>query len=401
MSILRRRRFSSRQGILCLCLSLVLAGCSDMPRPSTNATRSNLIRSHLGNTYPNIIVGWGDSMTAGDEGVTDAGSYPALLQAQISGQVENMGIGGQTSTQIGVRQGGVPSYVTVEGGSIPAQGGVAVKFATGYEPVTDPTRSVRGSIMGVEGTVTLSGFLPAGTFTFTPAAGRQTPLTVVGTPQFIPDKPYQNYLPVFWEGRNNLLKTSAGPYGPSQIESDIAAQVATLPADSNYLVLSVLNENAKAERKGGPNYATLTTLNNALAATYGTHYLDVRSLLVNSYDPSSPVDVTDYENDMPPTSLGAISAEGTLVDAIGTTDKTFTINLTSGKLRAYATLVIDNESIQCLVISASTATDCIRGYGGSLSSHIAGSAVTQHDGTHLNKQGYTIVANAVAKKLGL
>ena len=395
------KRFLYRQGILLL--SLVLAGCSDMPRPSANTTGSNLIRSRLRiNTYPNTIVGWGDSMTAGNQGVTDAGAYPTLLEAQINGrQVVNEGIGGQTSSQIGVRQGGVPSYVTVEGGSIPAQGGVTVKFATGYEPVTLPTRSIQGSIMGVEGVVTLAGFLPGGTFTFTPVAGSHTPVTVVGTPTFIPDKPYQNYLPVFWEGRNNLLKTAAGPYGPTQIEADIAAQVATLPAGSNYLVLSVLNENGPGDRKGGAGYATLMTLDNALAATYGTHYLDVRTLLVNSYNPASPVDVTDYENDMPPTSLGAIAGEGTLVNAIGTTETTFTVNLTSGTLRAYTNLVIDNESIHCLAVSGSTVSNCIRGYGGLLSSHIAGSAVTERDGTHMNKEGYAIVANAVAKKLGL
>ncbi len=347
----------------------------------------------------NRIVCWGDSITAGDEGVTDTGNYPALLQAQIGGVVVNEGIGGQTSTQIGVRQGGVTSYVTVEGGSIPAQGGVTVKFATGYEPVTLPTHSIQGSIVGVEGIVTLSDFLPGGTFTFTPLANRERPVTVDGTPPFIPDKPYQKYLPVFWEGRNNLLATSAGPYGPSQIESDIAAQVATLRTGSNYLVLSVNSENAPAERKGGTIYDTLMTLNNDLAATYGRHYVDIRSILVNSYDPSSPVDVTDYENDMPPTSLWAISGEGTLVDTIGTTDPTFTVNLTAGSLRAYATLIIDNESIRCLAVSGSTVSDCTRGYGGEVSSHSAGSAVTQRDGVHLTKQGYAIVANAIAKIL--
>src|SRR5579871_167327 len=118
---------------------------------------------------PHHIVCWGDSMTLGYNGETDIGNYPEDLEAIIGPQVVNMGIGGQTSTQIGVRQGAIPAYATVEGGWIPRTGGVAVKFAPGYEPVTDPLRTIRGSIDGVEGDLTLSDFLPnGGVITFTP-----------------------------------------------------------------------------------------------------------------------------------------------------------------------------------------------------------------------------------------
>lgn len=378
-----------------LLISALLAGCADPRSSNGNAAR-------LGKTIvqgPNAIVCWGDSMTEGNDGITDIGSYPSLLQASIGPQVVNLGIGGQTSTQIGVRQGGVLSYVTVQGGTIPAQGGVAVKFAAGYEPVTLPTRTLTGSIAGVQGTISLSTLLPSGTFTFTPAAGSHTPVTVNGTSRFTPNAPYRTYLPIFWEGRNNLFSTTAGPWGPAQIESDIAAQIASLPAGLNYIVLPVLNENTAGERKGGANYAILMNLNNTLAATYGTHFLDIRALLVNAYTPSSPVDVTDHNYDMPPTSLEAISAQGTLAGNIGKTDTTFTVNITAGSLRAYQNLVIDNESIRILTISGSTVTLCTRGYGGIQASHSAGAAVMQRDPTHLNKGGYAIVANAVQSKL--
>ena len=380
-----------------LLLPGLLAGCSDARWLSAGVAKTSSIIVK----GPNSIVCWGDSMTAGNEGVTNAGAYPIILQTSIGPQVVNQGIGGQTSTQIGARQGGVPTYATVEGGMIPAQGGVTVKFATGYEPTTDPYQTVRGSINGVEGNLTLSNVLPAGVFTFTPVAGSRIPMAVTGTPRFVPDTPYQNYLPVLWEGRNNLFPTTKGPSGPAQIESDIASQVASLPKGLNYLVLSVLNQNYAAERKGGANYVTLMDLDNRLSSTYGSHYLDVRSTLVSSYDPTSPVDVTDYNSDMIPTSLGAITAQGSLVGHIGKTDTTFTVKLTAGALTAYNNLVIDNENIRIMTISGSTVTSCVRGYGGTLGSHAAGAAVTQRDPTHLNKQGYTIVANAVAKKLGL
>ena len=378
-----------------LVASVLLAGCAN-PRPSAgNAGR-------LGKAIvqgPNAIVCWGDSMTEGEDGVTDIGSYPSLLQTSIGPQVVNLGISGQTSTQIGVRQGGVASYVTVQGGTIPANGGVPVSFATGYEPVTLPTRSLQGSIAGVEGIVTLSNILPSGTFTFTPVAGSHTPVSVTGTQRFIPDTPYQSYLPIFWEGRNNLFTTTAGPWGPGQVQSDIAAQVAALPSGLNYLVLPVLNQNYAGERKGTANYAAIISFNNSLAATYGTHFLDVRSLLVNAYNPASPVDVTDHSYDMPPTSLGAIAAEGTLVGSIGNTNTTFTVNVATGGLHIGQNLVVDNESIRILAISGSTVTACTRAYGGALASHSAGAAFILRDPTHLNKEGYTIVANAVQSKL--
>jgi len=387
-----------RFGSICLgslAVSVLLAGCAG-PRSSIGGA------AKLGKTFvqgPTTIVCWGDSMTAGDDGITDFGSFPALLQTTIGPQVVNMGIGGQTSTQIGVRQGGVASYVTVQGGTIPAHGGVAVRFATGYEPVTLPTRSLKGSIAGVEGTITLTGFLPSGTFTFTPVAGSHTPVTVNGNARFIPDTPYQSYLPVFWEGRNNLFSTAAGPWGPAQIESDLATQIASLPAGLNYIVMPVLNQNYAGERKGTANYAAVLSINSTLAATYGIHFLDIRSILVNSYNPSSPVDVTDYGYDMPPTSLGAVSAEGTLAASIGITDTSFAVNVASGSLHPYQNLVIDNESIRILAVNGSTVTSCTRGYGGIQASHSAGAAATLRDPTHLNKEGYAIVANAIKNKL--
>ena len=372
-----------------LCLVGCVAGCS------------NSVRSVPGNPQPSstAIVAWGDSMTEGDAGVVDQGEYPAMLADLIGRPVFNRGIGGQTSSQIGVRQGGIPTYVTVVGGSIPTSGnGVSVVFKTGYEPLTSPHYGIQGSILGIEGTITLSDFLPVGTFTFTPKSN-SAPVDAPGTPQFVPDKPYADFIPIFWEGRNNLIKTAAGPWGPDQILSDIAAQVATAPTGKPWFVLSVLNENSPAERKGGSTYAILIDLNNSLAATYGSHYLDVRSILVNSYDPSLPTDVTDHENDMIPTSLGAISGQGTLANDIGSTDTSFTVNLNAGRLRAGGTIVVDNENILMLTVSGSTVTSAIRGYGGILSSHSAGASITEHDGTHLNKKGDQVVADAVAAKL--
>ena len=347
---------------------------------------------------PIAVVCWGDSMTAGNEGIFDTGEYPPILEQEIGHDVINEGVGGQTSTQIGVRQGGVPTYVTVVGGVIPSSGGVGVEFKPGYEPLTSRNGSVKGSILGVEGKVTLSAALPDGKFTFTRKLGGASE-PAPGTPRFIPDTPYIGFLPIFWEGRNNLLRTLSGPWGPDQILSDLAAQVKTVPPDLHYLVLSVLNENAPSERRGSANYKEIVELNEALAATYGAHYLDIRSILVNSYNPSQPVDISDHQNDMPPTTLGAISAMGTLTSSIGSTEESFSVNITAGELQPYSNLVIGSESIHVVATDGSTVTQSIRGYGGIAAPHSAGTAVAEIDATHLNKFGYAIVAKAVAAKL--
>ena len=350
---------------------------------------------------PDDIVCWGDSMTSGDQGIVDIGRYPTILQEEVTPTVFNQGVGGQTSTQIGVRQGGIPTYVAVMGGSIPAygDGGVTVTFPTGYEPLTDPEIHTSGWILGVEGELTLSAALPDGTFTFTRTSVGDSPVSAPGTPQYIPITPYSRFVSIFWEGRNNLFKTSAGPWGQAQIVSDIATQVAALPTGQNYLVLSVANEDIPEEWSDGSRYSTITGLNSTLSSIYGNYYLDIRSILVNAYNPSLPTDESDYLNDVVPTSLRAIVAQGTLGGNIGTADTSFSVNLTSGSLMAWEILTIDSENIRILEASGTTVTSATRGYGGTLAPHLAGAAVSGSNPTHLNKQGYTVVADAIATKL--
>ncbi|OGX91100.1 hypothetical protein BEN49_05515 [Hymenobacter coccineus] len=98
---------------------------------------------------------------------------------------------------------------------------------------------------------------------------------------------------IIWVGRND-----AG--NPAQVQASIAAMVAAL-AHTDYLVLSVCN--GEGEGKGTAAYGQITTLNSALAQTYGRHYLNVRSYLVSEYDPNDAQDTADYTADIPPHSL--------------------------------------------------------------------------------------------------
>jgi hypothetical protein len=341
---------------------------------------------------PFCVAAWGDSLTYGTQGLMDRGAYPSDLRNSIVLPVQNLGVGGQTSTQIGVREGAIATYVTVDGGSIPATGGVSIIFNTGYEPINSqgPTGGVSGTILGIHGSVTIA----AGIYTFT----RTTPgssVSAPGTPQFVVDTPYVSYLPIFWEGRNNFA-------AESQVLSDIAAQVETVPSWQNYLVLSVINMNTASEWIGGSQYKQIVALNNQLANIYGSHYLDIRQVLISDYDSTQATDVTDYNHDVIPTSLRTISGSGSLGASIGPTDTSFTVNMTTGSLGLAAILTIDTganaENVRVTAVTGSTAT-VARDFGGLNTSHAAGAPVTETSTLHLNAKGYQIVANAVAQYL--
>ena len=335
------------------------------------------------------VVTWGDSLTYPLNSV----NYPDDLQKLIYLPVQNEGISGQTSTQIGVREGGVLTDASVSGEMIPAAGGVNITFRAGHEPVTytGQVQSVSGTILGVHGTVTrtLDEGVPICTFK---RSSPGDPVPAPGAPQFVVDTPYLNFIPIFWEGRNNFADGQ-------QVLSDIAAQVATVPPGKTYLVMSVINGETTNEWKGNISYNQITAINNQLSSTYGSNYLDIRKVLVDSYDPSWATDVDDYKNDEPPTSLRAITGSGTLAASIGPGEQSITVNLTAGKLTTGNILTIDTganaENVFIHSASGNTAI-ALRGYGGLTISHPAGVTVTQNDGIHLNASGYQIVANAVA-----
>jgi len=334
------------------------------------------------------IVAWGDSLTQGMQGITDAGNYPSELAKLITLPVVNEGINGQTSTQIGVRQGAIATYATVSGGVIPASGGVTVTFPAGYEPYAT-SLGIPGTILGVHGIVNA---LPSSyVFNRTDAGDA---VSAPAPAQFVVDTPYANYIPIFWEGRNNF-RLSTVP----KILPDIAAQVATAPPGQDYLVLSITNNNVAEDWSGGSEYNQIIATNQQLQNTYGSHYLDVRQLLVSKYDPTLITDVSDHDHDETPTSLRAPSAIATLASAIGPSDTTFQLNVSSGTLQYLFILTIDTganaENVSIASISGNTVT-VIRNFGGNNTSHPAGAPVVETDKTHLSAKGYQVVADAIA-----
>jgi lysophospholipase L1-like esterase len=105
------------------------------------------------------------------------------------------------------------------------------------------------------------------------------------------------YFTIIWVGRNNVYSGT--------VLNDIATMVASLSTPRHFVVMSILN--SSAEPKGNPVYNAILSLNQQIAATYPNNYLDIRSFLVSQYNPSSAQDLTDYNNDVVPTSIRADS----------------------------------------------------------------------------------------------
>lgn len=110
---------------------------------------------------------------------------------------------------------------------------------------------------------------------------------------------------IIWAGRNNYSSAAT-------VEADIASMVAALTSvgNSNYIVLGILN--GPGEPSGSSDYNQIISINNYLSVTYGSHYLDARSYIVNSGLAATGItptaqDTTDIGNDVPPTSLRADS----------------------------------------------------------------------------------------------
>lgn len=368
-----------------------------IPADAQDYTTSSLTISAAASVFG--VAAWGDSLTFGNEGYTDYGDYPDDLAALIKLPVVNLGVSGQTSTQVAVREGGVSTYATVVGGVIPASGGVTVTFPTGFEPATldGPAAGVDGTILGVHGTVTCDPTTLISTFTRSnPGSAVSAPGTGADAPQFVVDTPYANYIPVIWVGRNNSTN-------PTQILSDIAAMVKTaVDAGQDYLILADPNINSMDEWLGGSNYPYIVNTNDQLATIYGSHYLDIRKVLVDSYDPTLITDLSDFQHDEPPTSLREVGRQTTLANPVGLNDTTVTLT-SMHNIGEDWILTLDGgtpnaENVLITAVSGNTVT-VVRNYGGVQTSHNAGASADTTQPVHFNAQAAQIEANQIADYL--
>jgi lysophospholipase L1-like esterase len=107
---------------------------------------------------------------------------------------------------------------------------------------------------------------------------------------------YPRPFPIIWAGHNNVENEE-------MVESDIAEMVASLPADSAYLVVGIINGDRPKDHRGEEDYDHIIAINAHLSSAYRDRYVAIREYLVALYDKRQPGDVRDHDLDVVPASL--------------------------------------------------------------------------------------------------
>jgi hypothetical protein len=238
------------------------------------------------------IVCFGDSMTVG--GST---SYPSVLQSKLvgagkPGTVRNSGVGGETSVTITARSGATPFIVDVDGGNIPASGGVTITFrpinSAAVAPLISgdgiPGGTMDGALKGIPGTISYS----AGVYTFTRTTSGSAVVCARPEP-FRTDysEARRGDIYIIWIGQN----------GPSEVRArnDARAIIQHMSAgDKRWLVISK---------------PTSSDADDALwHDEFGRRFIAIRKYLVefglaDAGIPPTSQDITDMSNGVVPTSL--------------------------------------------------------------------------------------------------
>ena len=218
---------------------------------------------------------------------------------------------------------------------------------------------------------------------------------------------YDGQISLIWSGFNDFGS------GYSAAPTNIAGMITQISPNVQYAVLSVLPANTPIFFTGQTTANQLASLNSTLSSTYGSKYLDVKTPLLNSYNPASAEDVIDYGNGITPTSARVTYLNtGTLTNSIASSGVVnFVFTSTIGFLGATfpAVITIDSEKIFCTLANPTgtgpysyTVTAATRGYAGTTAaSHNAGASIAQIvDPIHLNgSKGYPLVAGLVYNKL--
>lgn len=245
-------------------LLAALGACTAEPDVASHAASAGTAVTAAG---PRIvtdanIVALGDSLT---EGVGPGAPYPTMLADLAPGaDVVNLGHGGATAADVAVIFGAVTVAVTPAGGALPASGGVDVELAS------DPTvgsyhSTLHGTLAGVPGMLDLH----LGTFT------RDSPGVAVPLPGGAPFEPdaaprFRDRIAIIWVGQNDLA--FGWPYEVTAPRDAAAAMIATLGPTPRYVVVGVTTTNPDL-------IATVAAQNQALASTFGDHFLDMQAAL--------------------------------------------------------------------------------------------------------------------------
>ncbi len=239
-----------------------------------------------------VVAAWGDSLTASAGASSAVTAYPTVAGVLFAPDraVANLGIGGQTSTQIAARMGALPIACAVSGNEIPANDPVAVTSKSINILVNSGvfTGTAHGTLGGVPGTISTDG---SGNWTFARTAAGVAAPCPAGTP-FIPSAGASFRRRIAW-----LCLWRNGAQAGHSVAGDIVAAVASLGHD-RYLIGAILTSAADDPAA----IAAIQSLNGVLAATYGSRFVDLYDVLQDA-DDGSAEDLADIAAGFVPRSL--------------------------------------------------------------------------------------------------
>lgn len=279
---------------------------------------------------------YGDSIVAGSGGTP----FPQQLAELIGNGFTstNYGIGGQKSGQIAMRMGAKPTYLTLSGDAVPANGqsvsitqinGVSATAAPAY-PFMDvrllstnsnnTTNTLDGLICGVKCRITRTASGPntdAKVEVYTLTALEGTGVRCLPGSLFVPLYAMQDHSSSEMWICAGINDYRSGATTSADYDNDVNAIKENIDSMVNFaersgrkvLIFSLTNGNYAVEFKDGIRYPKILEVNYYLSQKYPGYYvrsdsaLDVREKFVASYNSSIPQDVIDFGNDITPSSL--------------------------------------------------------------------------------------------------
>ena len=228
------------------------------------------------------IVCWGDSLTYGAGG--NGTSYPSVLNTLCGDRaiVYNMGVGGETTSTIAGRQGGIPMVVdnfTIPSDTSQVEITIQGKDGSEVKPAMQKGNGLNNCfICDVEGVITYDSSKTK--WFFNRNVSDSTVIVPNGT-EIITDG-MKNYnksdILIIWTGTNDDPNVN-------QIQEIITKQEAMIQYNNSqkYVIIGLTNSD-KDE------------VNNILAQHYGEHFLDIRSYLLTNGLTDAGISATDQDN---------------------------------------------------------------------------------------------------------
>ena len=277
----------------------------------------------------------GDSTGAGT-GAPAGYSFPDQLAALIGNGfvATNYSIGGQKSGQVAMRMGAKPIYLTVNGDLIPASGNsVNITQINGASATAEPaypsqdvrflstastttTYTLDGWISGIKCRVTRTSSGGVEAYSLTALSG--TGFRCLPGSLFVPDYAMQDHSDSeMWicVGINDFRSgaTTAADYDAdvAAIKTNIDALVNQAEKSGRPILVYGINtcNYPPVEFLGGIRYQRILEVNQYFSQKYPGYYIrgangrDLREELVSRYNASITQDVTDFGNDIVPSSL--------------------------------------------------------------------------------------------------